>query len=64
MSETFLRQTIIEELEYEPSLDATHVGVAVEKGIVTLTGHVGDAGATEMAARGEYNVGQLCRKGC
>ena len=24
--------------------------------------HVGDAGATEMAARGEHNVGQLCRK--
>jgi protein-L-isoaspartate(D-aspartate) O-methyltransferase len=23
--------------------------------------HVGDAGATEMAARGEHNVGQLCR---
>jgi len=23
--------------------------------------HVGDAGATEMAARGEYNVGHLCR---
>jgi protein-L-isoaspartate(D-aspartate) O-methyltransferase len=24
--------------------------------------HVGNAGATEMAARGEHNVGQLCRK--
>jgi protein-L-isoaspartate(D-aspartate) O-methyltransferase len=23
--------------------------------------HVGDAGATEMAVRGEHNVGQLCR---
>jgi hyperosmotically inducible protein len=40
MSEAFLRQIIIEELEYEPSLDATHIGVAVEKGVVTLTGHV------------------------
>lgn len=40
MSETLLRQIIIEELEYEPSLDATHIGVAIEKGIVTLTGHV------------------------
>jgi osmotically-inducible protein OsmY len=38
MSETFLRQTITEELEYEPSLDATHVGVAVDQGVVTLTG--------------------------
>ncbi len=24
--------------------------------------HVGDAGATEMSARGEHNVGQLCRR--
>ena len=24
--------------------------------------HVGNAGATEMATRGEYNIGQLCRK--
>ena len=24
--------------------------------------HVGNAAATEMAARGEYNIGQLCRK--
>jgi osmotically-inducible protein OsmY len=40
MSETFLRQVILEELEYEPSLDATHIGVSVEKGVVTLTGHV------------------------
>jgi osmotically-inducible protein OsmY len=38
MSEVFLRQIILEELEYEPILDASHIGVAVEKGIVTLTG--------------------------
>jgi protein-L-isoaspartate(D-aspartate) O-methyltransferase len=24
--------------------------------------HIGDAGATEMAARGEFNIGQLCRQ--
>src|SRR5438477_165897 len=24
--------------------------------------HVGDASATEMAARGEWNIGQLCRQ--
>jgi len=40
MSEIFLRQIILEELDYEPSLDAAHIGVVVEKGIVTLTGHV------------------------
>ena len=40
MSEVLLRRIILEELEYEPSVDATHIGVAVDKGIVTLTGHV------------------------
>jgi osmotically-inducible protein OsmY len=31
---------IIDEIEFEPSFDAAHIGVAVENGIVTLTGHV------------------------
>ena len=29
----------------------------------THNSHVGDAAATEMSARGEYNIGHLCRKG-
>ena len=37
-----LRQLIIDELDFEPSIDAAHIGVAVESGIVTLTGHVGN----------------------
>jgi osmotically-inducible protein OsmY len=32
---------IIDELEWDPSVDATEVGVIVKNGIVTLTGHVG-----------------------
>ena len=33
------------------------------KGVVWAhNSHVGDAGATEMVVRGEYNLGQLCRK--
>jgi protein-L-isoaspartate(D-aspartate) O-methyltransferase len=33
------------------------------KGIVWAhNSHIGDAAATEMSARGEYNIGQLCRK--
>jgi osmotically-inducible protein OsmY len=35
-----LRQNIIDELEFEPSVDAAHIGVAVDGGVVTLTGHV------------------------
>ena len=40
MSELQLRQGVVDELEFEPSVDAAHIGVAVEKGVVTLTGHV------------------------
>jgi osmotically-inducible protein OsmY len=35
-----LRQSILEELDFDPSFDAANIGVAVEKGVVTLTGHV------------------------
>jgi osmotically-inducible protein OsmY len=35
-----LRQNVLDELEFEPSIDAAHIGVAVDKGAVTLTGHV------------------------
>jgi osmotically-inducible protein OsmY len=40
MYDTTLRQDIIDELDFEPSIDAADIGVAVENGIVTLTGHV------------------------
>ncbi len=41
MSDKTLRQAVMDELEWEPSIDAQHIGVAVEDGVVTLTGHVG-----------------------
>lgn len=40
MSNIRLRQDILDELEYEPSIDATNIGVTVDDGVVTLTGHV------------------------
>ena len=40
MTDTLLRQNIIDELDFEPGVDATHIGVAVTDGVVTLTGHV------------------------
>jgi osmotically-inducible protein OsmY len=40
MNDSTLRMDIIDELEFEPSIDAVNIGVAVEDGIVTLTGHV------------------------
>jgi len=41
MSDKSLRQDIIDELDFEPSIDAANIGVAAEDGIVTLSGHVG-----------------------
>lgn len=40
MDDKTLRQEVLDELEYEPSLDAADIGVAVEDGTVTLTGYV------------------------
>ena len=39
MDDKTLRQIIIDELDSEPSVDAAHIGVAVEGGVVALTGH-------------------------
>src|SRR6187401_47359 len=40
MNDLQLRQAVIAELEFEPVADAAHIGVAAEKGVVTLSGHV------------------------
>ncbi len=40
MNELRLRDDILDELAYEPILDAAHIGVAVDQDVVTLTGHV------------------------
>ena len=35
-----LKADVSAELEWEPSINASHVGVAVDNGVVTLTGHL------------------------
>jgi osmotically-inducible protein OsmY len=40
MTDKYLRQMILEELDFEPSVDAANIAVTVENGIVTLAGHV------------------------
>lgn len=40
MKDLTLQQSIMDELEFHPEIEASHIGVAVEDGIVTLTGHV------------------------
>ncbi|CAM5766608.1 BON domain-containing protein [Labrys miyagiensis] len=41
MNDKVLRQSIIDALDFDPRVHAANVGVAVENGIATLTGHVG-----------------------
>ena len=41
MNDNFLRQLVLDELDFEPSINAANIGVAVDKGVVTLSGHVG-----------------------
>ncbi|MGV2130762.1 BON domain-containing protein [Agrobacterium vitis] len=40
MSDLLIRQDVLTELEYEPSINANHIGVTVDNGVVTLTGYV------------------------
>jgi osmotically-inducible protein OsmY len=49
MTELKLRDDILDELGYEPIVDAAHIGVAVDQNVVTLTGHVGSY-AQKLAA--------------
>ncbi len=54
MIDKLLRQDIIDELDFVPSVDASDIGVAVSNGVVTLTGHVSSYAqkrAAECAAR-------------
>ena len=39
-SNELLQRHVLEELDWEPSIDASKIGVTVTDGIVTLTGHV------------------------
>lgn len=40
MNNKELQQAVIDELDWEPSVDASHIGVTASNGVVTLSGHV------------------------
>jgi osmotically-inducible protein OsmY len=48
-SDLQLRQNVLDELDFEPAVDAVHIGVAVHAGIVTLSGFV-ESYAEKLAA--------------
>src|SRR5690242_16360107 len=56
MTDKELRQLVIDELEFEPSIDAADIGVAAEDGVVTLSGHVADYVQKTAAERAAWRV--------
>ncbi len=46
-----LRKDVLDELEWDPSIDARTIGVGIEDGIVALTGHVPSYAAKTSAER-------------
>ena len=54
-----LKQDVSDELDWEPSVNAAQIGVAVKDGVVTLTGHVpsyAEKYAAERTAKRVYGV--------
>jgi len=59
MSDTDLQGDVLDELKWEPSVNAAHIGVSVKEGIVTLSGHVPsymEKYAAERAAKRVHGV--------
>ena len=50
-SDKVLQEDIINELAWDPSVNATRIGVAVKDGVVTLTGHLDTFAEKEAAIR-------------
>lgn len=40
MTDPGIRQDVIDELEFDPAIEAKAIGIAVDNGVVTLSGHV------------------------
>ena len=56
MSDNALKQDILDELEFEPRVDASKIGVSVQDGIVTLSGHVGSFSEKRAAEKAVLRV--------
>lgn len=60
MSDLNLRKFILEELEFQPDIDAANIGVTVENGVVTLTGHVNSYAQKISAERAVKAIKGAC----
>ena len=55
-SDAQLKHDIVNELEWDPALDAAHVGVAVNDGVVVLSGHLNSFAAKHAVERAVQRV--------
>ena len=55
-SDLQLRQDVLDELEFEPSVNAAHIGVTANHGVVTLTGFVTSYAEKTVAERAVRRV--------
>ena len=56
ISDLQLRQDVLDELEFEPSVNAAHIGVTANRGVVTLTGSVMSYAEKTVAERAARRV--------
>ena len=56
-NDTQLQKDVIAELNWDPSVNTTDIGVEVKDGVVTLSGHVGSYAEKLNAERSAQNVG-------
>ena len=64
MGDLALRQDVLpDELEFQPNVQSAHIGVAVDRAVVTLSGHVGSY-AEKLAAvtATKQGQGRACRR--
>lgn len=58
-TDSLIQANVLEELKWRPSIDAAHIGVTANDGVVTLTGqvtHYAEKSAAEAAAKCVYGV--------
>lgn len=56
MNDKQLRQDILDELDFDPRLDSTKIGITVRGGVVTLSGHVSSYAEKIAAERATWRV--------
>jgi osmotically-inducible protein OsmY len=56
MTDSELQRDVLDELKWEPSVNAAHIGVSVKNGVVTLSGHVPSYWEKYMAEKAAKRV--------